>query len=382
MRLLVSKRQLLADTLALQGLLDEYCQFLGTIGSDAEWPGRAQRLLRRHGQFLEQAKLSLQTLELAAALLRHLLGLRPGETLAVPTRDPAAARAPAAGRRTQPWPGSEDAPRLIAQINALSKHAPVAIQEKLRFLLNGLLRFLEMLPAPDPERMEQVLSEINLLSSNRESRHLVREVARLARDVYNSINALSDGLPLDLLEESSEGVSEAVRKLRSVIGRLEQTASQNLDQLERLGTVQVEDARHLGAVQESARHVQRRLAELRERHPAHAQAIDGIADRLGNEVAGPITHLLLTEERQSERMMQLISSQSFQDLTGATLKKIIAFVESMQMQLLEVLERYRTVLNMAQEDLQIRPAERAQPAAAKSEASQDQVDQILAKFGF
>ncbi len=378
MRLLVDKRQLLADTERLQGLLDEYCRFLATIGAAAEWTGRAQLLLRRHGQFLDEARLSLQTLELAAAVVRRVLALRPGEAVAVPSRDVRASSVRNAGGPVPP--AAEAARHLIAQINALSKHAPLAIQERLRFLLHGLLRFLELLPRPDPQRMEQVLSEINVLTSNRESRQTVREVARLARDVYNSINALSQDLPLELLEESSEGASEAVRKLRGVIERLEQTATRNLDQLEQLEQVQAGDAPELDALRDSVKRIQQRVATLKHRHPAHAEALERVLERLGNEVAGAVMQLSQSQARQAESMLQLVSNQSFQDLTGTTLEKIIAFVESMQMRLIAVLERYRTVLGLLPADAA--PAAPAPASAHKAEATQDQVDELLSKFGF
>ena len=386
MRLLVDKRQLLADTERLGGLLEEYCRFLATIGKDAEWAKRAQWLLRRHGQILDQAWLSLQTLDLAAALVRRVLVLRPGENLAVPTRD--RQRSPARGSESHAGPAGESARHLVAQINALSKRAPIAYQEQLRFLLGSLQRFLELPPAPDPRGTEELLSEINAITSNRASRRLVREVARLARDVYNSINAMSQDLPMDVLVESSQGASEAVRKLRGVIQRLEQTASQNLDQLERLDRVQAADAPELDALHGGARRIEKRLAELKLRHPAHAQALERVQERLGNEVAAAAMQLSHSHARQAEAMLQLVSNQSFQDLTGATLEKIIAFVESVQMQLIAVLERYRPVLEPGQPETvaappaSVAPAVSKDSAVSKDNATQDQVDELLSKFGF
>jgi chemotaxis regulatin CheY-phosphate phosphatase CheZ len=383
MRLLVGKKQLLADFYALKGLLDQYCGFLDAIGPGSDWPGSAQQLLRNHVQFLEQARISLQSLELAVALIRHILALRPGDTLAIPTRSPEAADgAGEAAFAAGTWPHSTDFRHLVAQINSLSRRAPVAMQERLRFLLHGLLRFLETFPDESPERREEVLSEINLLTSNRESRHLVREVARLARDVYNSVQAVSDGLPIDMLQESTEGASEAVRKLRSVIQRLEAAASQNLDQLERVETIQTQDARSLGEIQTAARRIQQDLARMKAAHPDAASAVDRILERMGNEAGATIMQLSLGFEQQSEKILQQVSNQSFQDLSGATLKKTIALVESVELRLLAVLDRYRSVLSLVQNDMALSPGEPAAPVQPKTEASQDQVDQLLAQYGF
>jgi chemotaxis regulatin CheY-phosphate phosphatase CheZ len=384
MRLLVDKRQLLADSIKLMGLLDEYCRFLSTIGSDSEWTRRAQFLLRKHGQFLDQTRLSLQSLELAAALIRHILALRQGEFIAVPTtdavRDRQAMHVSDANRDT--WANKDEIGRTIARINALSTRAPLAIQQKLRLLLKGLLKYLELLPNPDSKERDQVLAEINLLTSNRESRHLVREVARLARDVYNSINVMSEGFPVEMLVESTQGVSEAVRKLRSVIQRLEQAATQNLDQIEQMRSVQAEDAKSVNAIEQGLKRALGSLSKIKARHPVEAATLNAVLDRLGNESAGPVMHLSLGFQKQGETMLQLVSSQSFQDLTGATLKRTITFIENLQLQLVELLERYRSVLSLAQSDSPLHPVETAAQPSPRPEASQDQVDQILSQFGF
>jgi chemotaxis regulatin CheY-phosphate phosphatase CheZ len=381
MRLLVDKRQLLADTVHLQGLLEEYCAFLPTIAPGTDWVTAAQQMLRRHGRYLDQARLSLQTLEIAAALIRHILSLRPGEYFAIPMSAPE--RAVGARREGEPgqsWIGTEETRHVIARINGLAKHAPIAIQERLRFLLNGLLRFLEALPGQDPAALDGALSEINLLTSNREGRRLVREIARMAREVYESLGAMSDTLPLELLTESSQGISEAVRRVRSVIGRLEQAASENLDRLEAVVESQSAESQRLAVALQDARRLQRGLAEVKRRYPQHTTALDRILETLGNEVASTTMHLSVRYSQQDATLLRLISNQSFQDLTGVTLQKIVAFIESLQMQLLSILERYQAVLSVAESELAARPAP---PAPSRSgESSQDEVDSLLAKFGF
>ena len=381
MRLVVGKKELLADVRHLQGLLIQYCDFLGNIGPGADWAPSAQQMLRNHAQFLEQARISLQSLDLASALIRHIFAMRPGDALAIPTKPPETHIDSNESDSTAGL-GIEEIRHLIAQVNSLSRHAPIAFQERLRFLLNSLLRFLESLPEHNLERTEEILAEINLLTSDRESRYLVRDVARLARDVYNSVKAVSDGLPIETLEETSEGASEAVRKLRSVILRLERAATQNLDELEKVNALQSEDIQTLSAVRVAAKKIQGDLAKLKHSNPEASEALDMILERMGNDVSGTIMHLTSAYDRQAGRIMQQVSNQSFQDLTGATLKKIIAFVESVQLQLLAVLERYRSVLTLVQSDMGLRPGEQPAPIRTKTEASQDQVDQLLAQYGF
>ncbi|MEE8395587.1 MAG: protein phosphatase CheZ [bacterium] len=80
-------------------------------------------------------------------------------------------------------------------------------------------------------------------------------------------------------------------------------------------------------------------------------------------------------------------NQGFQDLTGQTLKKTIEFIETLELQLVDLLQKYRPILGLTAQAGQ--PAQVAEPgqeaapqAAPQLRQSQDQVDSLLADLGF
>ncbi len=78
--------------------------------------------------------------------------------------------------------------------------------------------------------------------------------------------------------------------------------------------------------------------------------------------------------------MTLFANQSYQDLTGQTLKKVIAFIESLQYQLIQVISR-----ETGKEPVLTTPAldaEDQQGPDALNRLSQDRVDTMLAELGF
>jgi chemotaxis regulatin CheY-phosphate phosphatase CheZ len=379
-RVVVSKRQLASDLRVLSGLLEEYGAFLAALDPPGDWTESARRLLKRHWDQLDFAKVSLQSLDLVGALIRQVLALQPGKRILfseieTPTATP---EPPAAAAATSP---PQDFRALAAEMASLLSNAPLVMQEKLRFLLGSLLRMVSQVSAKDIGRLEEVLSEINLLTSSRESQSLVREIALLAREVYDSIQAMSEGLPLEALTESTEGASEAVRKLNGVMKRLEEAASQNLDQVEALIRRLEGDQAAAEELTQALRTIQQRLAELKAAHPRNAEALERIQTRLSDDVGATAMQLRMRAGATSERYMALLSSQGFQDHTGTTLRRIVAFVEQLQGQLLALLEKYQSVLalHLGPPDLSEEPMEGADQSGARQ--SQDEVDRLLAKLG-
>ncbi len=379
-RLVVSKHQLATDLDCLHAVLEEYGQFLSTMEPIRDWPAKAQVLLKRHWDRLDRAKVSLQSLDLAGAVIRQVLAMPPGRRIVVNLMESSADGAPPP-LRLPPATSPESFRALVADIVGLTQHAPLAMQEKLRFLLGSLLRLVNQIPAGDESRLEEILSEINLLTSSRESQSLVREIALLAREVYDSIQAMSEGLPLELLNESTEGASEAVRKLNGVMQRLEQTATENLDRVESLIAKLEGDQQTLAGLTDALKATQQRLAELKVKHPQHAAALERVQAHLSDGVGSAAMQLRMRIGTTSERYMALMSSQGFQDHTGATLKRIISFVEQLQQQIVTLLEKYKSVLELSlgPPDLSEKPKEEVPEA---KQQSQDQVDNLLANLGF
>lgn len=80
--------------------------------------------------------------------------------------------------------------------------------------------------------------------------------------------------------------------------------------------------------------------------------------------------------------MTLISSMSFQDLSGQTLKKVIGFIEELQRTLMGLITRnHGGAARPAQPPAAV-PTEGPDPGKGRAPLSQGNVDKMLADLGF
>lgn len=370
---------LLTEFSHLRQMMAEYDTLLNTDKPDDEWNKEALSLVRKHQQRLNLYNHSFKTVELVRALLREMLNnLKTDELQFRLDGDTTFS--------SSEIHHPEEAPllELTAYMNTLARHAPLAMQERIRFLLFSILVLFKQITAGDVTELEESIDQINLLTSTRDSQNLVREIAMIARDIYNSLNMLSEGLPLDSLNESSEGMSEAVRKLKGVISGLEDAAMTNLDSLDELTRRAREDETTFDHVLEGLRESQQMLGEIKTKSPAIAGRIANVQEILSEQVGSALMEMKHITTTNQQTYLTVVGNQSFQDLTGQALKKIITFVEGLEMKMIKLLQRYKPVLEMTKEPQEAKPVDKNLNAIKEQgpKQSQDQVDSLLADLGF
>ena len=379
-RLIVNKNRLGEDMACLRGILRDYEQILGRIEPSGNWKDDMHLVLKGHWEQLDRAKVSIQSIDLVGAVIRQVLALGPGQRVILNLLEsPPPDLLDDGDLEPIPEPSTpENFRALIADINGMARYAPLSMQEKLRFLLGSMMRFADAVEQGNTGRLAEILTEINLLTSNRDSQSLMREIALLARDVYDSMKAMSDGLPVEALTESTEGASEAVRKLNSVMEKLGSVAGENLDILETMARKVEGDQEPVAGILTGLKSAQQRLAELEVAHPARAADLDRVKQKLSNEAGAVAMHMRARHTATSDRLLALMSHQGFQDHTGATLKRIVNFVEQVQDQIVALLEKYKSVieLSMGTPDMSETPAQ-----VEGLRQSQDDVDRLLANLG-
>jgi chemotaxis regulatin CheY-phosphate phosphatase CheZ len=384
-KVVVNKRDLLDELHGIERVAAEYHRFLRESEANGAWESEALSLIRSHHGLLCDAGVSLRAYDLVTAILRTVLGRLRFSQVAIraPQGEEGANRGiPQVEASESQEQSLENLERLVAETNAVAQHAPVGLQEKIRFLLLGSLNLFKGVVEGNPEQAKEAMTQINLLTSSRESQNLVREIALIARDIYDTLNALSEGIPVvDTLTESSDGISEAAGKLKAVVSKLEEAAFSNLDFLEKLTAEASEDEKLCAGVLEGLRKSQQLLGELKESHPEKADALSQIQNRLGDDVGAGAMLLQGKFQENAETYTMLTTHQSFQDLTGQTLKKTIMFIESLELQLLDVLKKYKPVFDVSNPTTPSPQEERGQEAPAPATQSQDDVDRLLAELG-
>ena len=87
-------------------------------------------------------------------------------------------------------------------------------------------------------------------------------------------------------------------------------------------------------------------------------------------------------QEKHDRFMLLFANQSYQDLTGQTLKKVIAFIEILQYQLIQVIVKGRKGEGDLKEGSRDDFFSDLIGPDAANRLSQDSVDTLLSELGF
>jgi len=390
------KQGLLAEFERLNEVMQEYASFLRMQESPESAGQNAVQVLRGQQLALQQARASLRTVDLVCVLIRQVVTGLTMERFSFKSLPDFRLDEVAEDEVAEDGGNQRSPEQLVAWVSNSVSKAPLEIQQKVRDLLGSILAFFRELSEENVRGVEDALTRMNILTSNSKTQALVREIAVITRDIFGSLQHLSEGLPLDSLSESSGGISDAVKKLKSVIVRLDGAAVENLDNLEKVNKLAGGEGASMEGVIESLHEVQRVLMTMKEEHPDVAERVGRIQDRLGDEVGASLMEFQLSPKNYQDIHLELISNQSFQELTSRTLGKIIDFVESLEREMLDLLREFRPALGLAgpapatpASGLSTQPENAGKAAGVAEEPesggvqqSQEDVDKLMDELGF
>ncbi|MEO8808973.1 MAG: protein phosphatase CheZ [Rhodanobacter sp.] len=195
----------------------------------------------------------------------------------------------------------------------------------------------QLLNSADGAAFEQAL---DVLVREREQ-HLFRALGQLARDLHDAVRRLGgdlahEGLPLS--------VADARKHLQDALEMSEQAAHRSIDFAERMRPQAESLTINAGEVLKWAQQNDLAAVLARESVMFADSCRDGLAD--------------------------MVVAQSWQDLTGQRIKKVVDFIGSVETSLLELV---RLTGVLAGSDV---------PAAAVTLSSQEDADRLLSEFGF
>lgn len=197
----------------------------------------------------------------------------------------------------------------------------------------------DLLDSTDGAAFEQAL---DALVRQREQ-HLFRALGLLARDLHGAVRRLGS----DLAHEGVPGsVADARKHLGDVLDMSAQAAHRSLDFAERMRPEAESLARNASEV----------LAWSEGQHNDAAAVLARQAQAFAADCRAGLEDMVL--------------AQSWQDLSGQRIKKVAAFIESVESSLLELVRLTGAL------------AGGEAPVAAARANSQDEVDRLLSEFGF
>ena len=227
---------------------------------------------------------------------------------------------------------------------------PSPNKKRLRMLLRAISGLFKSIIRKDTEDIELNFQSIHYITANKESYFLVNEIGLMVREIHNSLEDFSASVPLDQVDSSiKEEMPDAIEKLHLVIQRMESAANSTLDDAEELLDQNKQEQDSNEELIEVADELSKKIAVLKEKHPDSKSEFDKILEIVNTKFSTGLQQRKTQLESDEKLYFNIISNQSFQDLTGQTLKKIIAFIEELENNLLSILERYSTKIARSKE---------------------------------
>ena len=284
------------------------------------------------------------------------------------------------------------------KIYFLTKIIPPKNVEKIRLLLKSISSLFKSIVRKDLQDLDNHIAHIHHLTASKDSFFLVNEIGRTVREIHDSIADFSSSVPFEEGIDSAvvDEMPDAIDKLNLVIQRMETAANNTLDQTEALLDRNAEKQGENSEVLSNLSKAQEKLDAIKAKHPDAAAEIADVQKLLVESVESTVEKRAESLKEEEAVYFEIIGSQSFQDLTGQTLKKIINFIEQLELSLLSILEKYSSQvpkdpnakkeevspLKGKTEDGLVLAGPKDNKDSGSTAKSQDDINNMLADFGF
>jgi len=202
-------------------------------------------------------------------------------------------------------------------------------------IVESLITFMDAVSSKDYERADAVVTRMADSSSG----GLFAEVGKVTRRLHDSMKSFKESIDPKLSTLASCEVPNAIDRLQFVMDKTEEAANKTMGIVEK----------HLLAMDELS---------------ARIRKLDGPDDA--------VKYLKDFKNRLEDDLTEIITTQSFQDITGQTIKKVILLVEEIERELVGMVASFGVKIDsgpMAKETI-------------REMVSQSDVDDLLKDFGF
>ncbi len=230
--------------------------------------------------------------------------------------------------------GGEMTVREIVDPVKFYEEKGVSKEDPRYILLEEITNFMNMVAHGDYEQANKIMNNIIQKSQS----DLFKEVGKVARKLHDSLKSFREALDPKLKEIATERMPRAVDQLQMVIDKTEEAANTTMEIVEKYILKMDDVANHIRQIQ------------------GPSESIEFLRD-FKNSLEDDLTKILTT--------------QSFQDLTGQVLKKVITLVGDLEVELIRLITNF---------GLKIEEKEMVKKEVEK--VSQEDVDELLKEFGF
>lgn len=219
-------------------------------------------------------------------------------------------------------------PKKFYEIKGLSKDDPKYA------LIEEITNFMNAVSQGDYEKADSIMISIIQKSQS----DLFKEVGKVARKLHDSLKSFREALDPKLREIAIEQMPRAVDQLQMVIDKTEEAANKTMEIVEK-----------------------------------YILKMDDLADHI-RQIQGPEASVKFLKEFKNsleDDLTEILTTQSFQDLTGQVLKKVINLVGDLEVELIRLITTFGLKIE-----------EKKTITKEVEKVTQEEVDDLLKEFGF
>ena len=216
-------------------------------------------------------------------------------------------------------------------------------------VFNKILDLLDAMASQEYSKVETIIGQ---LVKDTDS-EIFKDVGMITRRLHDSINEFKNSIDSGLDKLTNESVPNAVDKLQFVMTRTEEAANKTMSIVERYFDEADDFEKHM------------------------------------NNVTGPeesLNYLKTFKEAMDNDLTEILTAQQFQDITGQTIKKVIALVNAVEVELVGLISTHGMPLKVEQSDEKKPDIKQIEDDWANAEShekvSQSDVESLLNDFGF
>lgn len=202
-------------------------------------------------------------------------------------------------------------------------------------LFDEMVVFLEAVTAQDYAKADETIQKMIRESQG----DLYNEVGKVTRKLHDAVKSFKESIDPKLSELAKNDMPNAVDRLQFVIDKTEEAANKTMSVVEK-----------------------------------YIMKMDEVADQI-RKVQGPpetISYLKQFKNELEDDLTVILTTQSFQDLTGQTIKKVIALVAELETELVKLIATFGVTIESGA----------GAKAPLPEQVSQADVDELLKNFGF
>ena len=229
-------------------------------------------------------------------------------------------------------------------------------------IMDNVQKLLDAFVSGDMEAAERAIEQLSSLGE----REMFSEVGKMTRRLHDSLNEFKSLIDPRLKSIAQEGMPAAVDKLMWVIMKTDEAANQTI-------TIAEMNQARIGGMQSALDALEKYLTG------------DGA---LADDVRATLDNLKTGLVDVNDDFTQIVLAQEFQDLTGQIIKKVVRLVSELETELVKLVKVFggkvepQKIVDELPGPQTKTGAEDEAGTANATLAGQEDVDKLLAEFGF